>query len=93
MSTGPTTRRVVVRGRVQGVGYRAALVEEARRLDLTGWVRNRPDGTVEALATGPAEAVEALVAWAHRGPRFAAVDAVDAEPADPDGTTGFTVAR
>lgn len=89
----PATRRLVVRGRVQGVGFRVSLVAEARRLGLAGWVRNRTDGGVEALATGPAEAVEALVAWAHHGPPFAGVSEVRVEDAAPDGSTGFTVAR
>jgi acylphosphatase len=66
--------RVVVSGRVQGVGFRQHAVEEAHRLGLTGWVRNLPDGRVEALAEGEKTAVEALVAWCKRGPRLARVD-------------------
>jgi len=67
---------LVVRGRVQGVFFRGAMQEEAERLGLTGWVRNRPDGTVEAEAEGPRDAVDALVAWAHRGPPAARVEDV-----------------
>lgn len=70
-------RRFCIRGRVQGVGYRWSLCAEANRLGVAGWVRNRGDGSVEALVEGPREAVEALLAWAHRGPSMARVDRVD----------------
>ncbi len=69
--------RVVVTGRVQGVGYRQQALDEAQRLGLTGWVRNLPDGRVEALAEGEKEAVEALLAWCRRGPRLARVDRIE----------------
>ena len=65
-----------VSGKVQGVWYRASTVEEARRLGLTGWVRNLPDGRVEIVAEGPREALEKLVAWCHEGPPLAVVDEV-----------------
>lgn len=74
-----TARHLRVHGRVQGVGYRQSLVREATRLGLRGWVRNRSDGTVEALAAGPAAALDALLAWAHRGPPAAAVLRVDVQ--------------
>lgn len=61
------TRHLLVRGRVQGVYYRASTVEAATRLGVLGWVRNRRDGSVEALLHGPADAVEALTAWARQG--------------------------
>ncbi len=70
------TRHLRITGRVQGVYYRASMTEEATRLGLQGWVRNRHDGSVEALAQGPANAVQALIDWAHQGPRLARVDEV-----------------
>ena len=72
--------RLVVHGRVQGVWFRGSMQEEADRLGVVGWVRNRPDGTVEAEAEGAPGAVEALVAWAHTGPRGARVTRVEREP-------------
>ncbi len=77
MSTPHTiTRHLRITGRVQGVCYRASMTEEATRLGLQGWVRNRQDGSVEALAQGPASDVQALIDWAHQGPRLARVDEV-----------------
>lgn len=72
-------RRLVIHGRVQGVGFRASLAREAERLGITGWVRNRRDGTVEAMLCGGAEAVAAMIAWARRGPPGARVDRVEVE--------------
>ena len=66
--------RLVVSGRVQGVGYRQQAVVEAGRLGVHGWVRNLPDGRVEALAEGDKDAVEALVSWCKHGPKLARVD-------------------
>jgi acylphosphatase len=73
--------RVVVRGRVQGVGFRATAMYEARRLALKGWARNRPDGSVEIVAGGEPGAVDALCAWLARGPRGARVTGVDVDDA------------
>jgi acylphosphatase len=80
------TRRIVIHGRVQGVGFRWSLMERAGELRLEGWVRNRADGSVEALLSGPAEGVDALTAWAHRGPPHARVARItwQDEPGTPD---------
>ena len=77
-----TTLHLTIRGRVQGVGYRYAMAAEAERLGLAGWVRNRRDGTVEAIVQGPVQSVEALRLWASRGPPSAQVSAVEATPAE-----------
>ncbi len=82
-------RRLVIRGRVQGVGYRDSMIEIAQRAGVTGWVRNLRDGDVEALVQGSAEAVEAVTAWARHGPSFARVLAVDVFEADPLPTDRF----
>jgi acylphosphatase len=74
--TGSIVRRVVVDGAVQGVGYREFTRRAALRLGVSGWVRNRSDGAVEALIYGPPLAVEALVAEMRSGPRFAVVNSV-----------------
>jgi acylphosphatase len=73
---------VAIRGRVQGVGYRAWVADEAGRRNLEGWARNRRDGSVEAVFSGPEDIVADMVAQCRRGPPLARVDAVDAEPAD-----------
>ena len=70
-----------ITGRVQGVGYRYALGTEAQANGITGWVRNRRDGTVEAVVQGDPQAVEKIVAWAKRGPPAARVTQVDARAA------------
>jgi acylphosphatase len=83
-------RRLVVRGHVQGVGYRYAMVGAARHAGVHGWVRNRGDGTVEALVQGNGAAVLALVAWCERGPPGAHVTEVEVGDATLDDTlTGF----
>jgi acylphosphatase len=73
------TQRLRIRGRVQGVGYREALRDEAARRRLAGWVRNRTDGSVEALLQGDADGVAQVVAWARRGPPASRVDDVQVE--------------
>lgn len=71
------TRRLRIHGRVQGVWYRESMRQEAEALRVTGWVRNRMDGSVEALVQGAPADVDALVGWARRGPREAQVDRLD----------------
>lgn len=78
----PIARHLFVEGRVQGVRYRASMVEQATRLGVHGWVRNRNDGRVEALLHGPAAAVQRLIDWAQRGPERAQVSRVDVSEAD-----------
>lgn len=73
------SRHLIIRGLVQGVGFRYATVIEASRLGLSGWVRNRRDGSVEVVACGPDANVTALISWAHRGPPSARVDHVEVE--------------
>ena len=89
------TRRLIIHGRVQGVGFRWSLHAQASALGLSGWVRNRRDGSVEALLVGAPEAVEALNDWAWNGPAGARVERVlvQDEPAAANGDTpaGFTL--
>ena len=70
-------RHLKISGRVQGVGFRYSMAEEAGRLGITGWVRNRRDGTVEAVVDGDPDALEAIVAWARQGPRGSRVTDVE----------------
>jgi acylphosphatase len=77
-------RYIVARGRVQGVGYRAFVADEAARRGIAGWVRNRRDGTVEAVFEGPPDAVEAVIAACRIGPWGARVDAVEVRGASPE---------
>ena len=76
---------------MQGVFFRAELQERARSLGLAGWVRNNPDGTVEAVIEGPDERVESLLRWCDRGPAGADVARADVEWEQPAGETGFAV--
>jgi acylphosphatase len=75
-----TTLRVVIRGRVQGVGFRDALKAQAESLGVFGWVRNRADGSVEAVLQGSSDAVQAMLAWARHGPALARVAEVSTSP-------------
>ena len=84
-------RRVVVHGRVQGVFFRDSTTREARAHGVAGWVRNRPDGSVEAVFEGSREGVEALVAFARRGPEHARVERADVAEELPEGLEGFAV--
>lgn len=74
-----------IRGRVQGVFYRQSTQQAAIRMGLTGWVRNLPDGSVEAVVEGPADAVRELLEWCRQGPPAAEVTAVDADWTDATG--------
>jgi len=84
-------KHLKITGKVQGVGFRDWLVMTASSLGLSGWVRNRLDGSVEALIAGEVEAVEDCIRACRRGPRFAAVDGIDEHIADPPEVQGFTV--
>jgi acylphosphatase len=75
------TKHLEIRGQVQGVGYRYSMVGEARRVGVDGWVRNRRDGSVEAMVQGPRDAVDAIIRWARRGPAAAEVENVDVQDA------------
>lgn len=81
MSISRTSERVrlVIRGRVQGVSYRAHAAEQATAQNLCGWVRNLRGGEVELVAEGPREGLESLITWCRKGPPAARVDAVDIE--------------
>jgi acylphosphatase len=91
MSEARSRARVVVTGHVQGVFFRGSLRDRARSLGVAGWVRNNLDGSVEAALEGPAEPIEALIDWCHRGPRGAFVDDVRVMWEDPSDEQGFSV--
>ncbi len=84
-------RRVIVHGRVQGVGFRVSLALRAQSRGVAGWVRNRPDGTVEAVLEGEEELVAPLLRFCHEGPRGAVVARVEELPEQPEGLAGFEV--
>ena len=79
----------LVGGAVQGVGFRYNATEKARELGISGWVRNLPDGRVEAEAEGSAQAVGAFAAWLRTGPEWADVDGVETSEIEPTGASGF----
>lgn len=81
--------RVVIRGRVQGVFFRAETAERARSLGLAGWVRNNPGGTVEAVFQGDRDRIESMVAWCRRGPASASVEDVEVEWTETRDERGF----
>jgi len=85
-------KRVIVHGRVQGVFFRDTTRRMAESRGVAGWVRNNPDGSVEAAFEGPADAVDAMVRYVHEGPRGAGVDKVDVFDEEAEGLTGFRIA-
>ena len=85
--------RARIRGRVQGVWFRGATAEEARRQGVDGWVRNCPDGAVEAVFEGRPESVAALVAYVRKGPPAARVESVEIGEEAPAGERGFSIRR
>ncbi len=82
-------KRLVITGRVQGVGYRAWMVQKATELGISGWVRNRSDGAVEALIAGDVASVEELSRLCRRGPRMAEVSSIDEDLTDAPEQPGF----
>lgn len=89
----PHRVHVVVTGKVQGVWFRESTRQEAERLGVTGWVRNLPNGAVEALLCGSRDAVQALLDWCQRGPPAAVVERVTATPQPGPVEVGFRVLR
>ena len=83
--------RVVVSGVVQGVFFRTETRERARSLGIAGWIRNVPDGTVEAAFEGDDERVDSMVEWCRRGPSGASVENVEVEWIEPEGEAGFSI--
>ncbi len=83
--------RYLVRGRVQGVGYRYYALQQAEELRVSGFARNLPDGRVEVVGEGPDEALDDFEARLRQGPAFAQVDGLEREPLDPRGDAGFHV--
>jgi acylphosphatase len=84
-------RKAVVHGHVQGVGFRFAVARAADARGVRGWVRNRADGTVEAVFEGEPEAVEALVRFSREGPRGASIERVEVSEEEPEGLRGFAI--
>ncbi|MFW6003530.1 MAG: acylphosphatase [Halanaeroarchaeum sp.] len=93
MSGDRTRAHVYVTGTVQGVYYRATTRDEARSRGVDGWVKNLPDGRVEAVFEGDEDRVEAMVEWCYEGSPAATVDAIDVEFESPAGLEGFEIRR
>jgi acylphosphatase len=92
MSAGTVRRHVIVRGEVQGVFFRDSTRKEAESRGVSGWVKNRGDGSVEAVFEGPADAVEAMLEWCRSGPSRADVEDMNVSvEEEPDGLEGFEV--
>ncbi len=87
-----TRAHVLIKGRVQGVNFRASTQSEARQSGVAGWVRNLSDGRVEAIFEGPESAVQQLIRWCHQGPSLAHVENIDVTWEEPEGqVSGFQV--
>jgi acylphosphatase len=84
-------KRVIVHGRVQGVFFRDTTRRTAKSRGASGWVRNNPDGSVEAVFEGPEDVVDAMVRFARDGPRGAMVEHVEVRDEEPEGLTGFRI--
>lgn len=84
-----STFHLIISGRVQGVGYRAWASQQAKKLGLSGWVRNRRDGTVEALVSGDADMLDSMVEYCHEGPIAARVDRVSVHEVNEPVPEGF----
>lgn len=84
-------RHFVIRGKVQGVSYRASAQQAAERIGVNGWVRNRPDGSVEALAQGDPSQLEAFERWLWQGPAPASVSNVESEAKKPEPLADFSI--
>ena len=91
MTTELIGRRVVVRGRVQGVFFRDSVRRQAESSGVCGWVANRPDGSVEAVFEGEPDAVERLIEFSRRGPSRAEVKGVEITDEEPQGLSGFSI--
>lgn len=92
-SSSPVRVRVFVSGLVQGVGYRYSTMNQAKYFGLGGWVRNLPDGRVEAVFEGSKKAVEGMIDWCRRGPTSATVSELVWEYEDPEGERTFEIRR
>jgi acylphosphatase len=88
---GTVAERALVRGRVQGVGFRFHAAQRARALGLVGWVRNLPDGRVELVAQGAPTALEAFAEWLARGPAHASVEGLERRPEELGSHSGFEI--
>lgn len=91
MSAGVVRRRLIARGRVQGVFFRDSVREKAENEGVSGWAVNRPDGSVEVALEGPAHAVQEVAAYCHRGPGSARVESVEEHEEPPEGLDGFRI--
>ena len=89
----PVRAHTFITGKVQGVGYRYSTVNKASQLNISGWVRNLPDGRVEAVFESDREVVEKMINWCHQGPPAAVVQDVSVEYSEPEGLQGFEVRR